>query len=68
MDRVWDPRGQRRSGAYVKLVQRVCKEPRDDIEEMRAENRATFLLALKVLATDKVVTYVTAFLDKYKVT
>ncbi|PBL02867.1 hypothetical protein ARMGADRAFT_1058149 [Armillaria gallica] len=67
MDRVWYPRDQRRSGGYVKLLQKVCKEQREDAAETRTASTTSFLLALKVLATDKVVGYVTAFLAEYKV-
>ncbi|KAK0448146.1 hypothetical protein EV421DRAFT_113658 [Armillaria borealis] len=66
MDRVWYPRDQRRSGGYTMLVQKVCKEQREDATETRTASTASFLLALKVLATDKVVEYVTAFLAEYK--
>ncbi|KAK0457236.1 uncharacterized protein EV420DRAFT_1643984 [Desarmillaria tabescens] len=65
MDRVWDPRDQRHSGDYADLVERVCGEKKSDAAAKSAESAVSLEQALKVLATEQVVTCVTAFLRAY---
>ncbi|SJL04261.1 uncharacterized protein ARMOST_07622 [Armillaria ostoyae] len=66
MDRAWDCENgiQRHSGGFSKLVDRLC-EVEYNLKEKRKHNEASLKEALKVLTSEKVVSYVGAFLVAY---
>ncbi|KAK0421860.1 hypothetical protein EV421DRAFT_1914966 [Armillaria borealis] len=66
MDRAWDCKNsiQRHSGGFSKLVDRLC-EVEYNLKDKRKHNEASLKEALKVLASEKVVSYVGAFLVAY---
>ncbi|KAK0229621.1 hypothetical protein EDD85DRAFT_794100 [Armillaria nabsnona] len=66
MDRTWDCENsiQRHSGGFAKLVDQLC-EVEYDLKEKQKHNEASLKEVLKVLASEKVVSYVGTFLVAY---